>query len=501
MGVQKRPHDDDPLSRVLAPPPNETAEERETRLRLEAEARQISDKIDEQLKAERAALKKNRPVKVLLLGQSESGKSTTLKNFQLTYCRDQWEAERASWCMVIQLNLVRGINTILDILSEEMAGVGGSGGAPPPAVDSDVSDDDDGPGPGPARTFSPSSSTFSGKHRLLKLRLTPLRTVQRDLELRIGIQAGADISDHFVPASPPGSPVLGATRKQEFFVRSATSWKQLQGWGAGEGEGGGGGGAGRKSKDIQMRETADILAGCAEDMKAIWEDATVREMLLRKGVRMETTPGFFLNDIDRIASRSYQPSDDDVVRARLRTLGVQEHKIKFASGPAAGSEWCIYDVGGSRTQRIAWYPYFDDCDAIIFLAPISCFDERLAEDRRVNRLEDSFMLWKAVVSSKLLAKTSIVLFLNKCDLLEQKLLNGVRIKEYVHSYGDRPNDLEHATKYFAQHFRDILRKHSPEPRPFRVHMTSVVDTKATAVTLSVVEEGILRDHLTRADLL
>ena len=72
MGV-KRSVDEDPLARILAPPPNETPEEKETRLRLEAEARQISDKIDEQLKAERAALKKNRPVKVLLLGQSESG--------------------------------------------------------------------------------------------------------------------------------------------------------------------------------------------------------------------------------------------------------------------------------------------------------------------------------------------------------------------------------------------------------------------------------------------
>jgi hypothetical protein len=34
-----------------------------------------------------------------------------------------------------------------------------------------------------------------------------------------------------------------------------------------------------------------------------------------------------------------------------------------------------------------------------------------------------------------------------------------------------------------------------------VHLTSVVDTKATAATLSVVEEGILRDHLRKADLL
>ena len=56
------------------------------------------------------------------------------------------------------------------------------------------------------------------------------------------------------------------------------------------------------------------------------------------------------------------------------------------------------------------------------------------------------MLWKAVVSSKLLAKTSIVLFLNKCDLLEQKLLSGVKVKDFVHSYGDRPNDVTHATK-------------------------------------------------------
>ena len=59
-------------------------------------------------------------------------------------------------------------------------------------------------------------------------------------------------------------------------------------------------------------------------------------------------------------------------------------------------------------QRGAWFPYFDDAHAILFLAPISCFDELLAEDRRVNRLEDSFLLWKGIVQSKLLAKCIIV---------------------------------------------------------------------------------------------
>ena len=40
----------------------------------------------------------------------------------------------------------------------------------------------------------------------------------------------------------------------------------------------------------------------------------------------------FLADVDRIAKRDYVPSDEDVMRARLRTLGVQEHKIHFNSG-------------------------------------------------------------------------------------------------------------------------------------------------------------------------
>lgn len=190
-----------------------------------------------------------------------------------------------------------------------------------------------------------------------------------------------------------------------------------------------------------------------------------------------------MNDVDRIAARDYEPSDNDIVRARLRTLGVQEYNIKFeigesdrfscgtagvlilcAAGPAAGTEWLMYDVGGSRTQvrlnsvtshltliaaspqRPAWFPYFDDCDAIIFLAPISCFDERLAEDRKVNRLEDSYVLWRLVCASKLLQNTQMILFLNKYDLLDQKLRRGVKVKDHVRSYGDRPNDVETVSK-------------------------------------------------------
>jgi len=85
-------------------------------------------------------------------------------------------------------------------------------------------------------------------------------------------------------------------------------------------------------------------------------------------------------------------------------------------------------------------------DAIIFLAPLSVFDEKLLEDNRVNRLQDSYELWKQVTSNKVLAKTQIILFLNKYDLFVKKLNRGVKVRDYISSYGDRENTPEVAVK-------------------------------------------------------
>ncbi|EEB99581.1 hypothetical protein MPER_00716, partial [Moniliophthora perniciosa FA553] len=38
-------------------------------------------------------------------------------------------------------------------------------------------------------------------------------------------------------------------------------------------------------------EISEVIAGCRDDMKAIWEDSTIREMLNRSKSRMEDSPG------------------------------------------------------------------------------------------------------------------------------------------------------------------------------------------------------------------
>ncbi|KAF7298119.1 hypothetical protein HMN09_01033300 [Mycena chlorophos] len=114
--------DIDPLTQALAPPPGETPAEREARLLREREAKKRSDLIDQELNRQRAAEKKaNKPVKILLLGQSESGKSTTLKNFQLINSSKAFKAELGSWRAVVHLNIVRSIRLVLNALAEAEA--------------------------------------------------------------------------------------------------------------------------------------------------------------------------------------------------------------------------------------------------------------------------------------------------------------------------------------------------------------------------------------------
>lgn len=72
----------DPLSSVIAPPADETPEQRTARQAREAEARRVSERIDEQIKLEKQSNSRKRaPVKILMLGQAESGTPLSLPSF------------------------------------------------------------------------------------------------------------------------------------------------------------------------------------------------------------------------------------------------------------------------------------------------------------------------------------------------------------------------------------------------------------------------------------
>ena len=79
ISSRARPSIDDPLAARLRPPANESPQDRDRRVRAEDDARKRSETIDKMIRRSEKERSRKQTVKVLLLGQSESGKSTTLK--------------------------------------------------------------------------------------------------------------------------------------------------------------------------------------------------------------------------------------------------------------------------------------------------------------------------------------------------------------------------------------------------------------------------------------
>jgi len=186
----------------------------------------------------------------------------------------------------------------------------------------------------------------------------------------------------------------------------------------------------------------------------------------------------------------------------MPALGVQEHRLEFEIRPVgAGSEtiqWIIYDVSLPRTMCNTWLRYFEDVDAIIFIAPISCFDEQLTEAPSINRLEDSLMFWGEICSAPLLSEVHLILLFSKYDLLEKKIKSGVSVNKSLPSFGERANEGRVVVKYLREKFTETLHRRSRTKRLLHLFSTSISeDVNVAEMTYNAVKDGILRTHLSR----
>ncbi|KAI8986746.1 G-alpha-domain-containing protein [Trametes punicea] len=465
------------------PPPNETELERAVRLEEECEAKIVSESIDRALEDERQSTRRERKseTKLLLLGQSESGKSTMLKNFQMHFAPNALRAESDAWRAVIHLNLVRSVNFLLDAMARPLGppsyGQTGDGSPTTPCFSHRVS----------------ATPQANSDLRRFKLTLSPLRQVEVILSKYLSTQDGPSTGEGRVTPSGQQSPTAA-----DVTIRGGHAWRSLF----------------RRQHDqaeeqhsrysearaSQVDNARQILDACREDVVTMWSSQGVQSALREEGISLEDLPTFFLDEAERIMRMDYEPTFDDILRARLQTTGVEEHHLRMETGAENGQHWIFYDVGGSRGQRASWVPFFEDVNAIIFLCSTAGFNEVLTEDRNVNRLLDSFTTWKTICSSRLLASVQFILLLNKMDLLDARLKAGVQFSHYVKSYQEE-NDLEHVTEYLRRKFAAIHRHHSPEPRKLHVHCTCAIDRNTTSAVLLRIRDTILVTYLSAMELI
>lgn len=84
----------------------------------------------------------------------------------------------------------------------------------------------------------------------------------------------------------------------------------------------------------------------------------------------------FFDDMERLFAPNYLPTDQDILRTRLRTTGISETIFELGN-----LTYRMFDVGGQRSERKKWIHCFDNVQVVLFLVAISGFDLALIEDR------------------------------------------------------------------------------------------------------------------------
>ncbi|PWN20043.1 G-alpha-domain-containing protein [Microstroma glucosiphilum] len=506
----------DPISFYLAPPRSETPREKTQRLKEEREAKKRSECIDKSLKEDgaRARRARDEEKQILLLGQAEAGKTTILKQMRLLYNPTAYQAERASWRAIIQLNLITAVRVLLEIFEASQADERrielptrpATVSSPAPSSTSKRHLESKGststapltvPSTAPPATSAGKNAAF-----LVRLRLAPLLGLESSLRTELGAlgeTAPLPADSRSVPVTPLWAPrkdaasfKLNTTKGNDLFLLAGWTSK-LRSISPGRFDSDrmsiasstnsqrtitsrlrrvsshrafGGARSEREQEGLASSanscvlpptsETTSLLLACKETIRSLWNEPFAQQLrqqnpsILNSGASDSTV--YFLENLDRIASVDYQPTDQDVLHARVRTVGVTEEVFTIDQS----NKVRVYDVGGSVSQRHVWSSYMEDLgiSAILFLAPLSAFDQHLTEDPRVNRLADSLDLFEQVVENPLLRNVTLVLFLNKMDLLEAKLKSGIRVRDHFTSYKGR-NEYEDVWRWFRKKFRAI----------------------------------------------
>uniref|UniRef100_A0A8C6S8L3 Guanine nucleotide-binding protein subunit alpha n=1 Tax=Neogobius melanostomus TaxID=47308 RepID=A0A8C6S8L3_9GOBI len=221
-------------------------------------------------------------------------------------------------------------------------------------------------------------------------------------------------------------------------------------------------------------------------IKSLWSDPGIQECYNRKReYQLSDSAKYYMDNLDRIGDPVFVPTQQDVLRVRVPTTGIIEYvfdveKVVFR----------MVDVGGQRSERKKWIHCFEYVTSIVFLAALSEYDQVLIESDSVNRMEESMALFQTILTSPWFISTSVMLFLNKVDLLKEKIKYS-HLVDYFPKYDGPKQDAKEASDFILNMFLSL----ATDKKMIYTHFTCATDTNNIRVVFSVVKDHILQSNL------
>ncbi|XP_064172399.1 guanine nucleotide-binding protein subunit alpha-13-like [Anguilla rostrata] len=231
-----------------------------------------------------------------------------------------------------------------------------------------------------------------------------------------------------------------------------------------------------------------LFQQCLPSLRALWADSGIQQAYdRRREFQLGESVKYFLDHLDKLGEPDYLPSQQDILLARKPTKGIHEYDFQIKNVP-----FKMVDVGGQRSERRRWFECFDSVTSILFLVSSSEYDQVLMEDRLTNRLKESLDIFETIVNNRVFSNVSIILFLNKTDLLEEKV-QTVDIRDYFPEYQGQPHCLADVQKFLVECFRG--KRRDQQQKPLYHHFTTAINTENIRLVFRDVKDTILHDNL------
>lgn len=313
---------DDPLTRALQPPPDESPDDRDARLQQQRAAQAVSHEIDQTLQEDKKAYdRRKKAIKILLLGAPSllpplpacsparlARPGRVRKEHHAQECvslslhalpadlltrslsrlparllalalpqrtrrlEDHHPAQPhpvrrsrladAPTLLITCARLPRSIKRLLEVLQEEW-----DQSVAQPASRPDKGKGVAGRAP-PAVRFS--TSPLTDAHRKMRMRLSPLLPIEEQLSKRLFPEAHERLHDVCVPAGSGWKSMLASLSNGGV---AAPAEKE------------------RRPGTADRDDPTAVLAACKDDIVALWEDPVVRAVLKKHNVRLQDMPG------------------------------------------------------------------------------------------------------------------------------------------------------------------------------------------------------------------
>uniref|UniRef100_A0A3B5QA39 Guanine nucleotide-binding protein subunit alpha n=1 Tax=Xiphophorus maculatus TaxID=8083 RepID=A0A3B5QA39_XIPMA len=223
-------------------------------------------------------------------------------------------------------------------------------------------------------------------------------------------------------------------------------------------------------------------------IKSLWADPGIQEAYdRRREYQLSDSTKYYLSDIDRVTAEGYVPTQQDVLRVRVPTTGIIEYPFDLEN-----VIFRMVDVGGQRSERRKWIHCFENVTSIMFLVALillvyfSC--------KNCDGFDKA--LFRTIITYPWFQNSSVILFLNKKDLLEEKITYS-HLVDYFPEFDGPQRDAQAAREFILKMFVDL---NPDSDKIIYSHFTCATDTENIRFVFAAVKDTILQLNLKEYNL-